>query len=541
MNNFLGIANLKIGTRLALGFSLLIALMLGLTAIGTQRVANINASLSTIGDLNSVKQRYAINFRGSVHDRAIALRDVTLVPTQEQVRYENELIQKLASNYAKSAAPLDKMFADTDVDSEERAALAKIKEVEARAQPLTAKVIELRMADQREEAGKLLLEQARPAYVEWLASINRLIDLEETKNKTESANARALAQGFSVLMLVLSGIAIVAALGTAWAITRSIVQPIHQAASAAQTMATGDLVSPIQAQHADETGQMLRALEALRTSFRTVLVDVRQSSDAVAASGTGISHDTQDVSARTESQASALEETAASMEELGSTVRQNADHAKQANQLAVKASTVATEGGKVVAEVVETMRGINESSQRISDIIGVIDSIAFQTNILALNAAVEAARAGEQGRGFAVVASEVRNLAGRSAEAAKEIKGLISTSVDRVAQGSALVDRAGKTMTEVVVAIRHVTDIVAEISAASGEQAMGVAQAGEAIVRIDQATQQNAILVAQMAAAANDMRDQSQHLVEVVGIFRLGHQEQIRTVIDLPRLGLQVS
>lgn len=541
MNKSFGILNISIGKRLALGFSLLIALMLGLTAIGINRVANINGSLSTIGDLNSVKERYAINFRGSVHDRAIALRDVTLVPTQEQVRAEIELIQKLASNYAKSADPLDKMFADTDVDAEERAALAKIKEIESRVQPLTAKVIELRTKDQREEAIKLLLEQARPAYVEWLESINRLIDLEEAKNKAESANARSVAQGFFVLMLVLSGTTILVALGTARAITHSIVQPIHKAVDAAKTMATGDLMSPIQAQYADETGQMLQALEALRNSFRTVLSDVRQGAEVVAASSSGIFNDTHDVSARTESQASALEETAASMEELGSTVRQNADNAKQANQLAVKASTVAIEGGKVVAEVVETMRGINESSQKISDIIGVIDSIAFQTNILALNAAVEAARAGEQGRGFAVVASEVRSLAGRSAEAAKEIKGLISTSVDRVAQGSALVDKAGMTMSEVVDAIRHVTDIVAEISAASGEQALGVAQVGEAITQIDQATQQNAALVGQMAAAANEMREQSQRLLEAVGIFRVGHQEGVKSGIGLPSPGLQAS
>ena len=531
----LRLTNLNIGTRLALGFSLLIALMLGLTAIGINRVANINGSLTTIGDLNSVKQRYAINFRGSVHDRAIALRDVTLVATQEQVRAEVDLIDKLAGNYAQSAAPLDKMFAATAVSAEERAALEQIKAVEARALPLTAKVIALRTADQREEATSLLLEQARPAYVEWLASINRLIDLEEAKNKAESANARAVAQGFSVLMLVLSATAIVAALATAWLITRSVTRPIHRAASAAKTMATGDLAAPIGTRRGDETGQMLLALEALRSSFRTVLADVRHSAEAVARAGSDISSSTQDAAARTENQASALERTAASMEQLGSTVHQNADNAKQANQLAVKACAVATEGGEVVAKVIGTMKEINASSQKISDIIGVIDSIAFQTNILALNAAVEAARAGEQGRGFAVVASEVRSLAGRSAEAAREIKGLISSSVERVAQGSALVDKAGATMTEIVSAIRHVTDIVADISAASVEQAAGVAQVGEAIVQIDQATQHNAALVGQMAAAAGDMRDQSQRLVEVVGIFQLAPQELARPALALPR------
>jgi methyl-accepting chemotaxis protein len=532
------ISNLRIGTRLVFGFSILIALMLGLTAIGMIRVADINSSLSTIGDLNSVKQRYAINFRGSVHDRAIALRDVTLVSTLEQVQAEVALIRKLAGNYAQSADPLDKMFTDSEVDDDERAALAKIKDIESRTLPLTAQVIALRTADRKDEAVKLLQEQARPAYVEWLASINRLIDLEEAKNKTESAHAREVAQGFSVLMLVLSGTAILVALGTAWAITRSIVQPIRKAAEAAQTMATGNLISPIESQHGDETGQMLQALEMLRNSFRAALSNVRQSSEAVAASSSGIATDTHGVSARTETQASALEETAASMDELGSTVRQNADNALQANQLAVKASAVAVEGGRVVAEVVDTMRGINESSQKIADIIGVIDGIAFQTNILALNAAVEAARAGDQGRGFAVVASEVRSLAGRSAEAARQIKGLISTSVARVERGSALVDQAGMTMTEVVEAIRQVTDIMTEISAASGEQALGVAQVGVAITHIDQATQQNAAKVSQMAAAASGMRDQSQKLLEVVGIFMLGHDERGAQGVGLSNLRL---
>ncbi len=539
MNSALGMTSLKIGTRLGLGFSLLIALMLGLTAIGMGRVAHINSSLATIGDLNSVKQRYAINFRGSVHDRAIALRDVTLVATQEQVAVEIELIRKLAANYAESAQPLDKVFAETAVDAEERTALAAIKEIEAKTLPLTAQVVTLRLAGKQEEAVRLLLEQARPAYVQWLASINRLIDMEEAKNKTESADARAVAQGFSILMLALSGTAILVALATAWAITRSIVGPIRVAADAATTMATGDLTSPIEARNGDETGQMLRALETLRNSFRTALTQVRQGSDAVAAASSGIADDTHDVSDRTENQASTLEQTAASMEELGSTVRQNADNARQANQLAAQASAVAIEGGKVVTEVVETMRGINESSQQIADIIGVIDGIAFQTNILALNAAVEAARAGDQGRGFAVVASEVRSLAGRSAEAAKQIKGLISASVARVGQGSALVDKAGTTMTEVVDAIRKVTDIMAEISVASGEQASGVGQVGTAIVHMDQATQQNAARISQMAVAANGLRDQAQRLLEVVAIFKLGPEERDAPAIGASRLRLQ--
>jgi methyl-accepting chemotaxis protein-1 (serine sensor receptor) len=271
----------------------------------------------------------------------------------------------------------------------------------------------------------------------------------------------------------------------------------------------------------DEIAQLLNALHGMQTSLSRVVSHVRQNADSVALASAEIAQGNSDLSARTEQQASALQETSASMEELGSTVQANADNARQANQLAVNASTVAQQGGDVVAEVVSTMKGINDSSKKIADIISVIDGIAFQTNILALNAAVEAARAGEQGRGFAVVASEVRSLAGRSADAAKEIKQLIGTSVERVEQGSTLVDRAGLTMSEVVSAIRRVTDIVGEISAASSEQSAGMAQVGEAVTQMDQATQQNAALVEQSAAAAQSLKQQAQQLVQAVAVFKL--------------------
>ena len=265
------------------------------------------------------------------------------------------------------------------------------------------------------------------------------------------------------------------------------------------------------------------ALKRAFSRMDSALLEVQRSSSSIEIASAEIASGNQDLSQRTEQQASALEETAASMEQLGSTVRQNADNAKQANQLAMGASTVAIKGGEVVGQVVQTMKGINDASKKISDIIGVIDGIAFQTNILALNAAVEAARAGEQGRGFAVVASEVRSLAQRSAEAAKEIKGLISTSVERVEQGTLLVDQAGVTMTEIVTAIKRVTDIMGEISSASTEQSAGVAQVGEAVTQMDQATQQNAALVEQSAAAAESLKSQSQVLVQAVAVFKLAH------------------
>ncbi len=288
---------------------------------------------------------------------------------------------------------------------------------------------------------------------------------------------------------------------------------------------SGDLTLRLSGDGTDELAAIGQSYNQFVSKMQGVLAQVRQSAEGVATASAEIAQGNNDLSARTEQQASALEETAASMEELGSTVKQNAESAREANQLAQNASTVAVQGGEVVGQVVETMKGINESSKKISDIISVIDGIAFQTNILALNAAVEAARAGEQGRGFAVVASEVRSLAGRSAEAAKEIKQLINASVERVEHGTALVDQAGVTMTEVVGSIQRVTTIMGEISVASREQASGVAQVGEAVTQMDQTTQQNAALVEEMAAAATGLKGQAQDLVQVVAVFKLGAAE----------------
>ena len=322
-----------------------------------------------------------------------------------------------------------------------------------------------------------------------------------------------------IVALVLATVAMVFA--ALW-LTRRLVQPMYHAVKVADQMAQGNLSTSVQASGNDESRQLLHALSTMQSNVGGMVRNVKGTAEGVAIASAEIAQGNHDLSSRTESQASALEQTAASMEELSSTVKQNADNAKQANQLAMSASTVAVKGGEVVAQVVDTMKGINDSSRKISDIISVIDGIAFQTNILALNAAVEAARAGEQGRGFAVVASEVRSLAGRSAEAAKEIKALIGASVQRVEHGTALVDQAGATMTEVVSSIRRVTDIMGEISAASSEQAAGVAQVGEAVTQMDRATQQNSALVEEMAGAAKNLNAQAQELVQSVAVFNLG-------------------
>ena len=317
------------------------------------------------------------------------------------------------------------------------------------------------------------------------------------------------------------GALLVSGLALALLIGRSIIRPAELAREVAVRVASGDLSQAVPKGGRDEMGQLLTAMARMQDSLTQVVGSVRGNAEGVAAASSQIAQGNNDLSARTEQQASALQETAASMEELSSTVKLNADNAQQANQLAISASTVATQGGDAVARVVDTMKDINDSSRRIADIISVIDGIAFQTNILALNAAVEAARAGEQGRGFAVVAGEVRNLAQRSAGAAREIKELIQQSVERVEQGSALVDQAGNTMGEVVASIRRVTDIVGEISAASREQSEGVSQVGEAVTQMDQATQQNAALVEESAAASQSLKQQAAQLVDAVAAFRL--------------------
>ncbi|MDA8521739.1 methyl-accepting chemotaxis protein [Acidovorax sp. NCPPB 4044] len=363
---------------------------------------------------------------------------------------------------------------------------------------------------------------------EWVARMTRIIDTQfmlvgtafEVLQDSLDRQIAQLRRGMVVLGAVLAGLAAVA-LWVMVMITRSTTQSIDEAVRLAEAVADGDLTTHVQARGRDEVARLLNALGAMTAKLSAVVGTVRLNAESVASASVQIAQGNADLSQRTESQASALEETAASMEELGSTVRQNADSARQADELARSAAGVAMQGGTVVQQVVETMRGIHVSSSRIGDIIGVIDGIAFQTNILALNAAVEAARAGEQGRGFAVVAGEVRNLAQRSASAAKEIKELITASVSQVANGTALVDQAGSTMGEIVESIRKVSGIVGEISSATAEQSAGVAQVGEAVSQMDTATQQNAALVEESAAAASSLKSQAQQLVETVAMFRL--------------------
>jgi len=356
--------------------------------------------------------------------------------------------------------------------------------------------------------------------------MNTALDKLTEVNVTGAVRAGATADAvYSQARLWVVGLLVGAvALGLVLAlwIARLVARPLEEAVKVAQSVAAGDLTSRIESDTTDETGLLLEALKGMNDSLVKIVGEVRTGTDTIATASSQIASGNQDLSSRTEEQASSLEETAASMEELTSTVKQNADNARQANQLAVSASEVAVKGGTVVSQVVDTMGSINASSKKIVDIIGVIDGIAFQTNILALNAAVEAARAGEQGRGFAVVASEVRSLAQRSAAAAKEIKTLIGDSVEKVEEGSKQVEEAGRTMEEIVGSVKRVTDIMGEITAASQEQTSGIEQINQAITQMDQVTQQNAALVEEASAAAQSLQEQAGSLSEVVGVFRLG-------------------
>ncbi|WP_312439952.1 methyl-accepting chemotaxis protein [Janthinobacterium sp.] len=515
----------KISTRLYTGFGLVLLLLIIVTALGINRVQKIDAILTSISDVNNVKQRHAINFRGSVHDRAIALRDVVLASDAAAAKPEIARIETLAANYAQAATPLDQILGNgKDVTDAERTALAAIKASEAAAQPIIAKVIQLRLADDVPGATALLQQQGAAAFTGWLASVNQLIDLEEKMSREQADSASNVARSFFFFMVVLCLGAIAIGMVAAWRISHGLLRQLggepDYAAAIAGEIAAGNLAVNIAIQPNDRSS-LLHAMRGMRDSLVAIVSQVRAGTQTIATNSREIAAGNLDLSNRTEQQAGSIEETATSMEQLTGTVKQNAEHAIEANELALSASGVAVKGGAVVAQVVQTMAAINDSSKKIVDIIGVIDGIAFQTNILALNAAVEAARAGEQGRGFAVVATEVRSLAQRSSQAAKEIKSLIDDSVERVDTGARLVDEAGATMQDIVDSVKRVTDIMGEISIATREQSSGIEQVNQAIGMMDQVVQQNAALVEESASAAASLEEQASGLSQVVSIFKL--------------------
>jgi methyl-accepting chemotaxis protein len=519
------LSSLKISTRLFLAFGIIVFLSMASSGIAALELQRIQSSLDKIVNENNVKIELINTKIDAVHVVARVMRTIALMTDEDQKITERQKITQQRERYDATHVKLLQL----QTSDAGQAKIAAIEAAANTARPLNNRVIELGLANQPQEALALLMAEAAPATQAWQDALTNNLHYQETNNTTEYEAAVADYKTARNVLLVSALISVLVAAGLAWLVIRSMVAQLGGEPSdvvlMANAVADADLSTNIAVRPGDTTS-VVAAMARMQQALTTIVTSVRGNSDSVSTASAEIAQGNNDLSARTEQQASALEETAASMEQLSSTVKQNAENARQANELALRASNSAVLGGEVVNLVVDTMKGINDSSRKISDIISVIDGIAFQTNILALNAAVEAARAGEQGRGFAVVASEVRSLAGRSADAAKEIKSLISTSVERVEHGSVLVDQAGVTMTEVVTSIRRVTDIMGEISAASTEQSQGVSQVGEAITQMDQATQQNAALVEEMAAAASSLKSQADDLVSTVSVFQLAGQSR---------------
>ena len=515
----MALSNLKIGTRLYLAFGAVIALLAILVAsaqanfsrLGEANGLNIH-TYEVMGEANALLESL-INIETGERGFALTGKDSSLEPLASGQRGFTEHLQKIRTLTADNPAQLE-----------------RLKALEGAQQQWLATAIDPVIALRRAAAvdGSLdavvAAEQAGKGKAAMDAMRILLADIGKTESMLLGQRGHEAAALQSRTTWVLLGGGVIAALLAcmlAILLTRNITRPLVEAVALAQRVAQGDLSSDIVVRSQDETGQLMAALRDMNTALVGIVGEVRGGTDTIATASAQIAVGTMDLSSRTEQQASSLEETASSMEELTAAVKQNADNALAARSLASAASAVAVKGGAVVSEVVQTMGSINDSSRKIADIIGVIDGIAFQTNILALNAAVEAARAGEQGRGFAVVATEVRNLAQRSASAAREIKGLIDDSVDKVGAGSKLVDQAGATMQEVVDSVQRLSAIIGEITDASEEQRLGIEQVNEAISQMDQVTQQNAALVEEAAAAANAMQDQAAQLSHAVQVFRL--------------------
>ena len=515
----MNLSQLKISTRLTLAFAVMALAMALLGGLAIYKVVGVQSAFTTVMEDRYPKIKIAGDVKSVNNDVSQALRNLFVMSDPADIKAQYDII---GGSSKRTNENMDKLKAT--INSEVgKAAFAKLVDARAAYRAPRDHLIELLKAGKMDEAKVVLVKEVRPVQVAYMDRLEDLIKVQDQLMSENAAQVNASVESTKLTVASLLAAAFALAVVLALWIIRSTTRPIVEAVGIARAVAAGDLSMQIRADGRNETGLLLAALHEMKTRLATTVGEVRRNAEGVATASAQIAQGNNDQSSRTEQQAASLEETAASMEELNATVRQNADNARQANQLAAAASTVAIQGGEVVGEVVGTMKGINDSSKKIADIIGVIDGIAFQTNILALNAAVEAARAGEQGRGFAVVASEVRSLAQRSAEAAKDIKTLISASVERVEHGTALVDRAGTTMQEVVTSIRRVTDIMGEISAASTEQSSGVAQVGEAVTQMDRATQQNAALVEESAAAAESLKTQADRLVEAVAVFKIGH------------------
>ncbi|GJI94604.1 methyl-accepting chemotaxis protein [Duganella caerulea] len=522
--------NLKIGTRLGFGFSLILLMLTAMTIIGILRLSSASSMTDEMINVKIRDERLIAEWGKIIEVNAARTTGAWMVADPAD---QKKLEGMMAESSGRATQIQDQIGAAID-DEELKPLFKKVLDTRKAYTDVRKAVFAAKSAGDLEKGKSLYEGDMTRNRILYLDALKKFSDMQTALLDKAALEIQQQYASGRTLLTILGLAAIAMGVVAAWWITRTITTPINEAVKVAETVSSGDLTSDIQVNSADETGQLMNALKTMNANLVNIVAQVRNGTDLMATASTEIAAGNHDLSSRTEQQASSLQETASSMEELTSTVRFNAENAREANKLAVTASEIASRGGAVVGEVVSTMGSINDSSRKIVDIISVIDSIAFQTNILALNAAVEAARAGEQGRGFAVVASEVRNLAQRSAAAAKDIKGLIDDSVQKVALGSDLVDKAGQTMSEIVTSISRVTQIMSQISHASEEQSLGIAQVNDAITQMDQVTQQNAALVEEAAAAAESMQEQSAKLAEAVGVFKLDASQMAMQARALP-------
>jgi len=510
----------RIGRRLAFAFAVVVALMVLSTLFSQLRLREIQARSHELTAEQAERTALAHRWRQNI---AVNSNRAAMVALLSDATLAQSLLEKMKATTADTSV-IQKRFEAIETTPKGRELQAKLAEVRKRYMAGREAMMKAGAEGHGSIAAAIAIGQARTAFNticdEYLGVTQEMVEYESQRADESGRAIDRAVVATSLVNLACAGVSMALSIALGIALTRSIVRPVQSARQAADRIAAGDLTVDCRASGSDETAQLVGALGKMQDSLARIVRDIRSSTEQIQVASTEVATGNQDLSTRTEQTAGSLQQAASSMEELTSTLRSSADAASQAHGLASSASQIATRGGEVVSQVVSTMDEINASSKKISDIIGTIDGIAFQTNILALNAAVEAARAGEQGRGFAVVASEVRSLAQRSAEAAKEIKTLIGASVDKVESGARLVQDAGATMQQIVAAVRRVSDVLGEITTAAGEQAGGIAQVNEAVTSVDQMTQQNAALVEQSAAAAESMRDQAGKLVRAVEQFR---------------------
>ncbi|WP_329604677.1 methyl-accepting chemotaxis protein [Undibacterium luofuense] len=513
----MNLRQLRIGSRLVAGFAVVLASMFIMILVSNTLSTRNRQQMMTGLNLSKTKTALAASMKTSLLEGGLAIRNIGLQSDIGEIEKQKNLVKTYQGRFNEAREKLEQL----DISDEEKALIAQVVTLSQQTDAPLKEAFKMLSSFNGEEAVKLIATQIDPLQQKALVELNKLVDMQDHATAAAAEQAESSDRKLSITIIVLSLIVIGAGAAFSLFVTRSITRPLRDAVGIAKQVAAGELAHLKESDGRDEISELLNALKEMNDNLYRIVREVRTGTDAIATASSEISLGNADLSSRTEHQAGALEETASSMEQITATVRQNADNARQANTLVTSASQFAVKGGEEVGKVVATMNEIKESSRKIVDIISVIDGIAFQTNILALNAAVEAARAGEQGRGFAVVASEVRSLAQRSASAAKEIKILIHTSVDKVDTGSALVNGAGQTMEEIVKSVRHVADIMSEITAAGQEQSAGIEEVNRAITQMDEMTQQNAALVEQAAAAAESLEEQAAGLARVVSAFKL--------------------